>query len=200
MCSPQKRSTNNITNQHCHHWPKPLLLQQPWSPSYLDNIVSSSNWLNTQAALLVAQSTKLPYLFIDDAWVTGFLVNSFITSNNSNWNHKCGVFKLLQFVTTASRPTKVYGWKFTHHGWVSNHYLENQPLVGKPTTLWLEILPSSQPHRYHNSALYILFDKGKVEENSSPWNRPLKDGEWRKGTTRLHSAFFNLHCFASSFM
>ena len=49
--------------------------------------------------------------------------------------------------TTASRPTKVYGWKFTHHGWISNHYLENQPLVGKPTTLWLEILPPSQPHR-----------------------------------------------------
>ena len=70
-------------------------------------------------------------------------------------------------ITTASRPTKVYGWKFTHHGWISNHYLENQPLVGKPTTLWLEILPSSQPHRYHNSALYILFDKGKVEENST---------------------------------
>ena len=70
-------------------------------------------------------------------------------------------------VTTASRPTKVNGWKFTHHGWISNHYLENQPLVGKPTTLWLEILPPSQPHRYHNSALYILFDKGKVEENST---------------------------------
>ena len=77
--------------------------------------------------------------------------------------------------TSASRPTKVYGWKFTHHRWMSNHYLENQPLFGKPTTLWLEILPPSQPHRYHNSALYILFDKGKVEENSSPWNRPLKD-------------------------
>ena len=103
-------------------------------------------------------------------------------------------------VTTASRPTKVYGWKFTHHGWISNHYLENQPLVGKPTTLWLEILPPSQPHRYHDSALYILFDKGKVEENSTSWNRPLKDGEWGKGTTRLHSAFFNLHCFASSFL
>ena len=71
------------------------------------------------------------------------------------------------YFTTASRPTKVYGWKFTHHGWISNHYLENQPLVGKPTTLWLEILPPSQPHRYHNSALYILFDKGKVEENST---------------------------------
>ena len=70
--------------------------------------------------------------------------------------------------TSASRPTKVYGWKFTHHRWMSNHYLENQPLFGKPTTLWLEILPPSQPHRYHNSALYILFDKGKVEENSSP--------------------------------
>ena len=70
-------------------------------------------------------------------------------------------------ITTASRPTKVYGWKFTYHGWISNYYLEYQPLVGKPTTLWLEILPSSQPHRYHNSALYILFDKGKVEENST---------------------------------
>ena len=74
------------------------ILQQPWSPSYQDNTVSSWYWLNMQAALLVAQSTKLPYLFIDDAWVTGFLVNSFITSNNRNWNHKCGVFKLLQFV------------------------------------------------------------------------------------------------------
>ena len=78
MCLPQKQLTNNITHHHCHHWPKPLLLQQPWSPSHLDNIVSSSYWLNTQAVLLVAQSTKLPYLFIDDAWVTGFLVDSFI--------------------------------------------------------------------------------------------------------------------------
>ena len=103
MCSIQKQYTNNITHQHCHHWPKPLLLQQPWSPSYLDNIVSSSNWLNTQAVLLLAQSTKLPYLFIDDAWVTGFLVNLFITSNNSNWNHKCGVFKLLPFVVQKHR-------------------------------------------------------------------------------------------------
>ena len=57
----------------------------------------------------------------------------------SRWSLNC--------ITTASRPTKVYGWKFTHHGWISNHYLENQPLVGKPTTLWLEILPPSQPHR-----------------------------------------------------
>ena len=43
-----------------------------------------------------------------------------------------------QTSTTAPRPTKVNGWKFTHHGWISNHWLETQPLVGKPTTMWLE--------------------------------------------------------------
>ena len=40
--------------------------------------------------------------------------------------------------TTASRPTKVNGWKFTHLGWISTHWLETQPLVGKPTTMSLE--------------------------------------------------------------
>ena len=108
----------------------------------------------------------------EDKDLTMFTITNLTLTKERNSNMVYMAIELKRKVatelTTASRPTKVYGWKLTHHGWISYHYLENQPLVGKPTTLWLEILPPSQPHRYHYSALYILFDKGKVEENSTP--------------------------------
>ena len=73
-------------------------------------------------------------------------------------------------------------------------------LFGKPATLWLEFWPPSQSIShivvlYHNSALYISFHKGRVQENPSPWNRPLKVGVWGAALTWMHSAFFNLHYF-----
>ena len=58
-----------------------------------------------------------------------------------------------QHITTAPRPTKVNGWKLTHHGWNSNHWLETQPLVGKPTTMWLEFWPPSQSISSNRSSI-----------------------------------------------
>ena len=143
----------------------------PHSQVIGSSLVSRATTLCTEPTLTTSPSLVSDTQNLDFSGSTVILVGSWRSSSLTLGAMECSI-------TTASRPTKVYGWKFTHHGWISNHYLENQPLVGKPTTLWLEILPS-QPHRYHNSALYnILFDKGKVEENSTSWNRPLKDGEW----------------------
>ena len=62
--------------------------------------------------------------------------------------------------TTAPRPTKVNGWKLTHHGWNSNHWLESQPRCGWNSDhllnqyLLIEVL-----YRKHYSALNISSDK-----------------------------------------
>ena len=68
-----------------------------------------------QADALLAQSTKMPYLFIDDAWVTGFLVMTTIVmammtnSHHGQWtwwkyaisNGHCGLVSHVQMLAPS---------------------------------------------------------------------------------------------------
>ena len=52
--------------------------------------------------------------------------------------------------TASPRPTKVSGWKFTHHGWRSNHWWKsNHWLVFHPAPSW------NSDHLYHRCYLNL---------------------------------------------
>ena len=53
-------------------------------------------------------------------------------------------------LTASPRPTKVSGWKFTHHGWRSNHWWKsNHWLVFHPAPSW------NSDHLYHRCYLNL---------------------------------------------
>ena len=83
--------------------------------------IQAQTKLRRKHKIHILQKGKLAYL-TSFCYVSQILTPILLQRNATKHAH-----------TTASRPTKVNGWKFTHHGWISNHWLETQPLVGKPT-------------------------------------------------------------------
>ena len=116
---------------------------------------ASCCWRSTRCGLATCQSSspsssseKLAQALANfklDHLPSNLANNSFIGGDTKS---KYFLFNLHS--TTSPRPTKVSGWKFTHHGWRSNHWWKsNHWLVFHPAPSW------NSDHLYHRCYLNL---------------------------------------------